>query len=1120
MNVERSELSVERSAPRGAVFLSYASQDAEAARRICEALRAADVEVWFDQSELVGGDVWDQKIRRQIKECMLFVPIVSAATQARREGYFRLEWKLADDRTHLMAKGTPFLVPVCIDETKDWDAIVPDSFMSVQWTRLPGGETPAKFTGRVKQLLGGEGAPASSRQSQDARWMPALHRQQPARPWLVPAILGVAIIAALAIWQPWWKSAPAPTVAVSATKSPIAPPSEARELVARVWAMQLDSVYVTRAKFEAADRLCERAATLDATDAEVWAAWAYTDAWLVQAYERDLGERNESVRTKAAQAMSYAPDSFNARLAQAAYFVLVSGGRESREPAHAEAAPEGASNGVEPRLRQLATEQPAHPGVLRLLHSVLRRTGQEDAAREIIARLERVSGYAATACQIRAWDNFWSGRLAEAKSEMEKSLALEPGTRTLSLQGRICLEWDGDLGAAKRVVDAMPPELLLEDDGAAIAARVFRWRREPEKTLQVLDGVTRDWLASNHYSGPKALLAGEAFLAAGKPDAARNQFRHGLKLVDDRLTAAPGSPVLLSLKLKLLEDLGEEAGAAETRRLLAQFDPRQSPVKVSIEARIAALESATEDPTQIWRVTAAALRLDPGYDDLRAHPRFQALLARAEADPRLSPVAAKAPAVTPHQAPAPDPKSVAVLAFDNLSDDKANDYFSDGISEELINGLGRVAGLAVKGRTSAFYFKGKQASSAEIAHRLGVTYLVRGSVRKAGDKVRIAAQLTRAVDDEVLWSSEPVTREMHDVLAVQEEIAGLIAKALSLKLGTASSAATVAINPEAYGLYLEGRQAWNLRNATADGRAEALFRRALQLDPNFAHAHAGLADLMLTRDADLLIRDGRLRAEIRSEAECALALDPSLAEPHATLGALASLTWEFDDAEREFHRAIALNPSYPWAHLWRSQYLMTMGQVEDALRENRLALEADPLAPRIASAAAELALLAGRLTEAIAFADQSLALQPDGLQPKMWKAEALLLLGRSTEALTIARGVVAADPKRSSLFAYVLARAGGPQELALAAAADELFIPNRTRARLAAGRVEEAFTALEAEATNEFALQFVLFHPAFDVMRSDARFAKLLARFRLTDADARAQAWRAAHPPEKPEGKK
>ncbi|MDQ5980509.1 MAG: hypothetical protein QG602_3486, partial [Verrucomicrobiota bacterium] len=138
-----------------AVFLSYASQDAEAARRICEALRAAGVEVWFDQSELVGGDAWDQKIRKQIGSCALFLPIVSASTQARAEGYFRLEWKLADRRTDLIGKSKAFLLPVCIDETRDADADVPDSFLTVQWTRLPGGDATPAFCARVKKLLGG-----------------------------------------------------------------------------------------------------------------------------------------------------------------------------------------------------------------------------------------------------------------------------------------------------------------------------------------------------------------------------------------------------------------------------------------------------------------------------------------------------------------------------------------------------------------------------------------------------------------------------------------------------------------------------------------------------------------------------------------------------------------------------------------------------------------------------------------------------------------------------------------------------------------------------------------------------------------------------------------------------
>jgi TolB-like protein/tetratricopeptide (TPR) repeat protein len=149
--------------PGNAVFLSYASQDAEAAQQLCNALRAAGIEVWFDRSELRGGDAWDQKIRREIRECALFIPIISTNTQARPEGYFRLEWRLADQRTHLMGRSRAFLVPVCIDDTRDADADVPDSFAAVQWTRLPEGEIPPAFTARIAALLGGPGAAFTSK---------------------------------------------------------------------------------------------------------------------------------------------------------------------------------------------------------------------------------------------------------------------------------------------------------------------------------------------------------------------------------------------------------------------------------------------------------------------------------------------------------------------------------------------------------------------------------------------------------------------------------------------------------------------------------------------------------------------------------------------------------------------------------------------------------------------------------------------------------------------------------------------------------------------------------------------------------------------------------------------
>jgi len=142
--------------PMGAVFLSYASEDAAAAQRIAEALRAAGIHVWFDQSELRGGDAWDRKIREQVRTCTLFVPIISAHSQLRLEGYFRLEWRLADQRTHLMAQSRAFLLPVCIDDTSESAAEVPESFLAVQWVRLPGANSPAEFIDRLSALLAGD----------------------------------------------------------------------------------------------------------------------------------------------------------------------------------------------------------------------------------------------------------------------------------------------------------------------------------------------------------------------------------------------------------------------------------------------------------------------------------------------------------------------------------------------------------------------------------------------------------------------------------------------------------------------------------------------------------------------------------------------------------------------------------------------------------------------------------------------------------------------------------------------------------------------------------------------------------------------------------------------------
>jgi len=188
----------EQPRPSGAVFLSYAREDGEAARHIAEALRAFGVEVWFDVSELRGGDVWDQKIPRQIKECALFIPVISAHTQAREEGYFRREWRMAVDRTHDMAENRAFIVPVLVDDTTESDANVPEQFLKAHCTRLPGGEPTPQFVEQVKRLL--QPPRASDPGARPAARAPLPAAAAPAKPGfpVLTVALGVAVLGLVA----------------------------------------------------------------------------------------------------------------------------------------------------------------------------------------------------------------------------------------------------------------------------------------------------------------------------------------------------------------------------------------------------------------------------------------------------------------------------------------------------------------------------------------------------------------------------------------------------------------------------------------------------------------------------------------------------------------------------------------------------------------------------------------------------------------------------------------------------------------------------------------------------------------------------------------------------------
>ena len=297
-----------------AVFLSYASQDAEAARCICEALRAAGVEVWFDQDALVGGDAWDGKIRGQIASCALFVPVISAATQARREGYFRLEWKLAAQRTHMIADGTPFLLPVVIDATRDAEALVPGEFKAVQWTRLAQSEGSAAFCARVKKLLETNHAESVAAASAVPHVELARARRR-SRPWIVPAFLGLVAVVAVAVWQPWLKPEAFAT-RPNSNASGEGASNKVTPLIARARDL-LHTPARARLELETADQVCRQAVALDELSAPAWALWAQVDSWLVYFNFDNSLQRRESARAKAEKAVQLAPAAFESKLAQA-----------------------------------------------------------------------------------------------------------------------------------------------------------------------------------------------------------------------------------------------------------------------------------------------------------------------------------------------------------------------------------------------------------------------------------------------------------------------------------------------------------------------------------------------------------------------------------------------------------------------------------------------------------------------------------------------------------------------------------------------------------------------------------------------------------------------------------
>ncbi len=1081
-----------------AVFLSYASQDAEAARKICDALRAAGVEVWFDQSELVGGDAWDQKIRRQIRECALLIPIISKATQGRREAYFRLEWKLADERTHLMARGTPFLLPVTIDETSDRDALVPDSFLAVQWTKAPGGEAPVAFGARVKRLL--DGSPVGGALRPDSGHEPKQsgHKAPPTVahrfPWLMAAgLLLVFVIAALALKQPWRSELP--RVAPDAPAKTAAPQNEAQKLVAQAAQMLDNGDELNREVCFLAEDLVKRALALEPANAPAAALAAeisYRITWF--GFDRTRA-RFAMMRQQAERALALAPQSVEARLAHAEVMTGLS---------------ENLSGAVTATL-QLAREVPGNWRVQRALAEAYRELKQSDAALAAYQKAQQLSGGDPAAAANLVNYLLILGRTAEAETVVNETLARRTGSRLLAHDVLLKTQWRGDTAAATAALAQWPEWLLREDRGAHLAWRAWYWHRQPDRALAAAQLATRDYLRDAYFSGPRAALTALAQEMAGHPEAAQADWREVVELTNRELVTDSQDASALYWKAWALDRLGDHAGARAIGALIQQ---RNLPATANIFrfTPIAPLWATLGQPddavadlqsrfavTDRYAVNRAMLELDPTLAPLRTDPRFAELLKRAPAP------ASSSLLLAPARPPEADAKSVAVLAFANLSDDKGNEYFSDGISEELLNQLGKVTGLRVAGRTSAFSFKGQNIPEQEIARKLGVAYVVNGSIQRSGTQVRITARLVSAADGFQVWS-EKFTRDLKDIFAVQDEIAGLIAQNLQLKLAATDRAKRV-VNPEAYRLVLEGRQFWNFRTEEGFTKAEAAFAKALTIDPQFAEAHAGLAGVSVIRavyrELDGLAVDEEDLRRAEREGQRALEIDPASAEAHAALGYGHLLANRLGESDRHFQQALALSPNSALVHCWYALLLAAQGRLDVAIQHYQQAADLDPLWFINLQMLGGTLAYAHRFDEALATIERAASLRTDVFVPNpAERAKDLLALGRKEEALAAARYVLAHPDDRprwiSDAIAIRVLREGGRRQEAEDAAArmfarwaPDNYLRGFTLAAM--GRFDEALPYLKYTPSSMY--RSLYWDPVWDPWREDPRFLQLFKDF-------------------------
>ncbi len=456
-------------------------------------------------------------------------------------------------------------------------------------------------------------------------------------------------------------------------------------------------------------------------------------------------------------------------------------------------------------------------------------------------------------------------------------------------------------------------------------------------------------------------------------------------------------------------------------------------------------------------------------------------------------------------------ESIAVMPFVNESGNADVEYLSDGMTETLIKSLSQLPNLAVKSRSTVFYYKGKETSPKKIGEELNVQAVLLGRVVQRGDDLKLNLELVNTLTQDVIWS-EQYDRKQSDLVSLQSEIARDVSTKLKLKLSGVDEAKvtkTATVNPEAYQAYLKGRYYWNRRTAENLKKAIEQFKAAIDRDPNYALAYTGLADCYAVLPEYAGTPTSETRPQVKAYAERAIAIDDQLAEAHASLGQANKQAWQWAEAEREYKRAIELNPNYATAYHWYSGLLRSLGRLDEAAVMIKRAHEIDPLSSVIS---ANVSLMYQSQNDQNASIENSLKiieLDPNFSSAYDYLGLSYLKQGRNPEAIAnLEKAVELSNRAGVALMnlGYGYGVAGKRMEAtAILKELEEKYARKESSGAFIAavyaelGNKDKVFEWLEKDFQNKEDLGFIRWRLAFESLRDDPRFKDLLKRMNLPE---------------------